>query len=406
MQVKVNEYPKTWKRTFISLWLGCFITGLGFSMTMPFMPLFMETLGNFSTWQLNLYSGLAFSMTYLSQAIVSPYWGSLADRKGRKLMCMRASGVMAFTIFLTGLAQGVWVIIFLRFLQGAFSGYINNATAFIAGETPRAKTGSAMANMMTASVSGNLLGPIFGGAIAGSFGYRVPFFITGFMMLVAFFLTWVNTKEHFKPVTKREMKPMKEIFSQISNTKLIISMFITTLIINASLMSISPIISLLVKRLMHGQGNISLVSGIVAAAPGFGTLLVANKLGHKMDEIGPEKVLITGLVVEVLLFIPMSLVTSPWLLAVLRFFIGIADAALLPAVQTILSVDVPPAAFGRIFSYNQSFQASGGVIGPLLGSFVSSLFGYQAVFLFTALMLGFNFILVIWSQNKRILVKK
>ena len=55
----------------------------------------------------------------------------------------------------------------------------------------------------------------FGGAIAGSFGYRVPFFITGFMMLVAFFLTWVNTKEHFKPVAKREMKPMKEIFSQI-----------------------------------------------------------------------------------------------------------------------------------------------------------------------------------------------
>ena len=101
MQVKVNEYPKTWKRTFISLWLGCFITGLGFSMTMPFMPLFMETLGNFSTWQLNLYSGLAFSMTYLSQAIVSPYWGSLADRKGRKLMCMRASGVDYFPSFLT-----------------------------------------------------------------------------------------------------------------------------------------------------------------------------------------------------------------------------------------------------------------------------------------------------------------
>lgn len=99
-----------------------------------------------------------------------------------------------------------------------------------------------------------------------------------------------------------------------------------------------------------------LVSGIVAAAPGFGTLLVANKLGHKMDEIGPEKVLITGLVVEVLLFIPMSLVASPWLLAVLRFFIGIADAALLPTVQTILSVDVPPAAFGRIFSYNPNLS--------------------------------------------------
>ena len=74
-------------------------------MTMPFMPLFMETLGNFSTWQLNLYSGLAFSMTYFITSNCITILGSLADRKGRKLMCMRASGVMAFTIFLTGLAQ-------------------------------------------------------------------------------------------------------------------------------------------------------------------------------------------------------------------------------------------------------------------------------------------------------------
>ncbi len=43
-------------------------------------------------------------MTFIAQAIVSPYWGNLADRKGRKLMCMRASGVMALTITLTGLA--------------------------------------------------------------------------------------------------------------------------------------------------------------------------------------------------------------------------------------------------------------------------------------------------------------
>ena len=67
------------------------------------------------------------------------------------------------------------------------------------------------------------------------------------------------------------------------------------------------------------------------------------------------------------IFIPMFFVSSPLWLGILRFIFGIANAALMPAVQTVITVNVPPEAFGRIFSYNQSFQASGGVIGPLLG---------------------------------------
>lgn len=118
-----EQFPKGWHKTFITLWLGCFITGMGYSMTMPFISLFINELGNFNRFELNIYSGLAFAMTFISQAIVSPYWGNLADRKGRKLMCMRAAGVMACTIFVTGLSTSVWMIIGMRFLQGAFSGY-------------------------------------------------------------------------------------------------------------------------------------------------------------------------------------------------------------------------------------------------------------------------------------------
>ena len=172
-----KDMPASWRRTFLTLWLGCFITGLGFSMTMPFMALYIESFGHYSRTQINFYSGLAFSVTYFAQAVVSPYWGNLADRKGRKLMCLRASGVMTFTVFLTGLATNVYMIIFLRLLQGAFSGYINNSTAFMAGEAPKGHSGAIMSQMMTASVTGNLLGPMFGGAIAGIFGYRAPFMI-------------------------------------------------------------------------------------------------------------------------------------------------------------------------------------------------------------------------------------
>jgi MFS-type transporter involved in bile tolerance (Atg22 family) len=42
--------------------------------------------------------GDKISVTFLVSAIVSPMWGSLADRKGRKLMLLRASLGMKVTL--------------------------------------------------------------------------------------------------------------------------------------------------------------------------------------------------------------------------------------------------------------------------------------------------------------------
>lgn len=399
-EVTRGKLPRGWHRTFYTLWLGAFITGMGYSMTMPFISLFIAELGDFSRFQLNIYSGLAFAVTFISQAIVSPFWGSLADQKGRKLMCMRASGVMACTIFVVGLAQNVGMIIGMRFLQGVFSGYINNATALMAGETPHNRSGWVMSAMTTAGVAGNLVGPLLGGVLSGAFGYRIPFFITGGLMFMVFVATWLLTVEHFTPIKKEAMKPMGEIMHHLPNPRLIIVMFITTMIVTASTMSIDPIISLYVRQLMGGRGNIALVAGIVAATPGLGTMLAASKVGHTMDQVGPEKVLRIGILAAFILFIPMTFTKSPWSLAFLRFLLGLANAALMPATQTVLTLDVPTEAFGRVFSYNQSFQAGGAVLGSVLGSFISGISSYQMVFIITGLALLFNFILVMAVRSK------
>ena len=395
-----HELPSKWHQTFYTLWLGCFVTGMGYSMTMPFISLFINELGNFSRFELNLYSGMAFAATFISQAIVSPYWGSLADRKGRKLMCMRASGVMECTIFITGLSVNVWMIIGMRFLQGAFSGYINNSIALMAGETPHSKSGWVMSAMTTAGVTGNLIGPLLGGALSSAWGYRIPFFITGGLMFGVFIATSFLVKEKFTPIKKENMKPMQALMGQIDNRQLIVVMFITTMLVQSSVMSINPIVSLYVKEMMHDTGNIAFVAGIVAATPGLGNLVAASKVGHTMDRIGPKKVLTTGLIVAAVLFIPMTLTNSPWMLAFWRFLLGFANAALMPAAQTILTLEVPTEAFGRIFSYNQSFQAAGSVLGALLGSTISGLFSYSAVFAITGCTLLLDFLLVYLTQHR------
>lgn len=186
---------------------------------------------------------------------------------------------------------------------------------------------------------------------------------------------------------------------QIDNVQLIVVMFVTTMLVQSSVMSINPIVSLYVKEMMHDTGNIAFVAGIVAATPGLGNLVAASKVGHTMDRIGPQKVLTAGLLIAAVLFIPMTLTNSPWMLAFWRFLLGFANAALMPAAQTILTLEVPTEAFGRVFSYNQSFQAAGSVLGALLGSTISGLFSYSAVFAITGCTLLLDFLLVYLTRH-------
>jgi len=386
-----NNY---WKRNLIVLWFSTFVSGIGFSMITHFMPLYINQLGNFTKSQLVIWNGIAFSSTFLVMGIISPIWGKIADRKGRKLMLIRASLGMAIVIFLQAFVTAPWQLVVLRLLQGVFSGFVSNANTLIASTAPRSESGKALGTLNTGVISGTLLGPLVGGVIAQYFGYRIPFMITGSLLFTAFILVTIFIKEDFKPIPKGQEATTKEIFHKLKNPKLILAMFVTTMIIQASNNSINPIISLYVKQLMHGSSQVTLIAGVVAAMPGIANIIAAPRFGALGDKIGTGKILIGGLIFAIIVYIPQAFVTNVWQLAVLRFLVGISDACLVPQVQTILAKNTDSQYTGRIFGYNQSFQSVGNVCGPLLGSSISSVFSYSVVFLSTSGLALINFIWV------------
>ncbi|HIE6579586.1 TPA: multidrug efflux MFS transporter MdtG [Enterobacter hormaechei] len=373
-----TDAPINWKRNLTVAWLGCFLTGAAFSLVMPFLPLYVEQLGVTGHSALNMWSGLVFSITFLFSAIASPFWGGLADRKGRKIM------------LLMGVAQNVWQFLILRALLGLLGGFIPNANALIATQIPRQKSGWALGTLSTGGVSGALLGPLAGGLLADHYGLRPVFFITASVLFLCFLVTLICIRENFTPVAKKEMLHARDVLASLKNPKLVLSLFVTTMIIQVATGSIAPILTLYVRDLAGNVSNIAFISGLIASVPGVAALLSAPRLGKLGDRIGPEKILICALIVSVLLLIPMALVQSPWQLGVLRFLLGAADGALLPAVQTLLVYNSTNQIAGRIFSYNQSFRDLGNVTGPLVGAGISASFGFRAVFIVTAGVVLFN----------------
>lgn len=383
-----------WKKNLFILSIAVFIAGIAFSEIMPFLPLYVASLGDFSHQELNFWSGFIYAGMYIVSAITSPWWGKLADKKGRKLMILRASFGMAIAIGAMGLVTNVYQLFALRCLQGLFAGFVSNSNALIATQTPKEKAGQAMGTMASSVTAGTLLGPLVGGFWASIFSYRITFFITGILLFTTFIMSFLWVKEdNFVAKNTAKLDKTKDVIKQFNSPILIFGLLITTMIIQAANNSINPIVSLFVKQLLHNHGNVVLISGIIAALPGIATFAVASKFGALGDKIGTHKIIIAGFIAASLFFFATAFVQNTIELGILRFLVGFSDACLFPQVQTMLTKNSPAAITGRVFSWNQSAMYLGNIIGPLIGTTVSGLSNYSMVFLVTAVIVLFNLFL-------------
>ena len=398
----MKEKP-IWKRNLFVLSIAVFIAGIAFSEIMPFLPLYIDTLGHFTHQQLNFWSGFIFSGVYFVSAIISPWWGKLADKKGRKPMILRAGIGMSIVIASMGLVQNVWQLLLLRMLQGVFAGFISNSNALVATETPKTNSGQALGTIASATTAGTLLGPLVGGALTSIFSYRVTFMITGGLLLICSVLVLFFVHEDdFKPVTVKKFDKASGVIKSLNSPHLIFGLLLTTLIIQAANNSINPIVSLYVRQLLNGHGNVVFISGVIAALPGIATFLVASRFGALGDKIGTHKIIVAGFIAAAIFFFLTAFVQNTIELGILRFLVGFSDACLFPQVQTMLTKNSPAAVTGRIFSWNQSAMYIGNIFGPLLGSTISGLTNYSTVFIVTAAIVVLNLILFRFNVIKNL----
>ncbi|TGA98277.1 MFS transporter [Sporolactobacillus shoreae] len=391
----VSSSRADWRKLMLILLFGNIAAGIAFSEVMPFLPFFLRSLGHYSTKQLNLYTALIFSSTYFVAAFLSPIWGKIGDRYGRKpilvLSTLGAAFVLGALSFVTNAAE----LIALRFLQGVFAGYFTNTNALLAAEVPKEKSGNALGTLSTGFITGSLLGPTLGGIVSSLLNYRATFLITGFLLIIVFFINLFFVHESHGSSSDSASTGEKKQSSEYKKQAIIYCLFLNTLLIQMANNSIRPIQSFYVAHLMHHTGNVNLMNGLAVSAPGIVCLTTSSFLGKLGDRIGTEKILKAGLFMAILILIPMAFVTNVYQFISLQLLMGFSDAALIPAVSILLAKFTAVSHSSSTFSWNQSFQSAGIVIGPFIGSLVANLFGYQAIFLMGASLL---FLLLVVNQ--------
>ncbi|MEI4310066.1 multidrug efflux MFS transporter [Streptococcus suis] len=388
----MDDGSSYWKQNLKVAWLGNFLTGTSFTLVMPFISVFVEELGE-GPGQVEYYAGLAVSVNALAAALMAPIWGSLADRYGRKPMMVRAAFAMIFTMGGMAFVPNVFWLLALRVLNGVFTGYIPNATALIASQVPKDKTGYALGTLSTGAVAGNLIGPTLGGILAEMFGVHMVFLLVGLLYAIVVLLTVFYIREDFVPIKKGEEMSVKEVFEQVKDRQMLVGLFVTSMIIIAAAQAVVPILTLYVRHL--GQtDNLLFVAGFIISLPGMASLVTSGYLGKLGDKIGNHRLLLMALTYSLLINVLCVFAQNPFQLGLLRFLYGFGTGALLPSVNSLLTKLTPKEGISRIFSYNQIFNNLGSVVGPMMGSAVAAQLGYDWVFYLSSGLVLFN---LLWS---------
>jgi MFS family permease len=380
-----------WRQNLYVCLFGSFTTIIAMTLLLPFLPLYVEHLGVTSPAAIVQWSGVAFGITFLAAALVSPLWGRLADRYGRKLMLVRASLGMAVVMSMMGLAHNVYELVALRLLTGLAGGYASGAVILVAMQTPKDRSAWALGTLSIGVMAGSFVGPLVGGVLPDLIGLRQTFFAAGGTIFIAFLATCFLIREDHGALAARRASGTPRIgtWAAIPDRRPVLAMLATALMLMFANMSIEPIITVYVAHLVPAGGRIALMSGLVMAAAALASIIAAPRVGRLADRIGAWGVVIGCLVACAVLLIPQAFVTDAWQLVGLRFLMGLALAGLLPSITSLIRHSVPDTVTGGVLGYSQSAQYLGQITGPLAGGFLGAQFGMPSVFFATsALMLA------------------
>lgn len=376
-----------WRQNLLVCLLGSFTTIVAMTLILPFLPLYIEQLGERDHAAIVQWSGIAYGATFFTAALVAPLWGRLADLYGRKLMLIRASLGMAVAMSLMGMATDVWQLVVLRLLTGLLGGYASGSTVLVATQTPKARTGWALGTLASGIMAGNLVGPLIGGGLPPLIGIRQTFWLAGGVIFITFLATSFFIREERRPVRAKADRQSGG-WSSIPDKRPVIMMLLAGMLLMLANMSIEPIITVYVAQLVDDPAHVTMVAGIVMSAAALGSILSASRLGRLADRVGHWNVIVAALAVSALLLIPQAFVTEGWQLIVLRFLMGLSLGGLLPCITSVIRHNVPDRIAGSILGYATSSQYAGQVVGPLAGGFIGGHFGMRAVFLGTCVMLA------------------
>jgi MFS family permease len=386
-----------WKRQLNILWVGQALLMAAMAMSLPYWPLYIETLADLSPTEVRYWSAAIYLAPFLTAFLSAPLWGRLGDKYGYKSMVIRASLGLFLTQALIFISTDVVIIFLIRLLQGALAGFIVAAQAWGLAITPANQQSKTLGKLHAATAVGGLCGPLLGGLIATIWGYQTIFLaavIISSIISFAFILFLQNPRTQPSLASqKTSSRSLKSVFFK----PLLLTLLLAVLLAQIARNLFTPLFALFVTENLGGN---DLFVGILYGGTGLMVLLCAPLWGKLFDYFFSINkslynllggILFAAAVIQVLHAFTFSL----YGIFILRLLWGVCLAAILPLLLKMITGNVLAIQRGEYLGWGNSASKLGEMLGVVSGAILESYLGFSTSFLVTA-MIYFVAAGVIW----------
>ena len=148
----------------------------------------------------------------------------------------------------------------------------------------------------------------------------------------------------------------------------------------ASYTMVVPFLPLyLLQEMGVSSSSVNIWAGTIFSVTFFGSAIMAPYWGAMADRVGQKKMAIRAGFGLAICYWLSSLAQTPHQLLAVRALTGFISG-FVPASMALCSSTLPPEKLGWGMGWMQAAVASGGVIGPLIGGYVSEWFGMRFSF--------------------------
>jgi len=373
-------------RTHILLLVSVSLSSFAFFTVVPTLPLYLLQLapaGVAIAW-----AGVVVGASFFISAIMSPIWGSLADRYGARAMMLRSALALSAAYLLMIPARTPLALLGTRCLAGLAAGFVPAASAMISRVVQREHLGKAMSSLSVARAASSMLGPAVGGFVISRAGFAAGFVMASLSMASAFIIVQFFIRAEPKndqlaasavSLLVKVAAPFRTIGRALGISALRNSLLISFLYTTA-MTSLQLVIPVFLQSISRSTQEAAFLTGIAFSLGGLASLVFGLGWGALSDRFS-YRLMLPSVLASAAVAIAAVVLTSG-LFAFLSLFT--LYAVILCEVGTLGNLyllDVSPESMkGQSLGLSDSVSRLASALGPSVGTWFSGLVGITGTF--------------------------
>jgi multidrug resistance protein len=345
--------------------LTVFVDMMGFLIVLPLLPFYAEKLGASP-----FVVGALVSAFALAQLAVSPLWGRLSDRYGRRPMILGGLVISAVSYILFESADAVWLLFLSRLVQGAGAGTVGVVQAYVSDSVPRNDRAKALGWLTAATSAGVMVGPALGSLSAG-LGWVGPGYLAAGLCGLNFLfgLYWLpESVPRRDPSVNRQPAPSggtrKVILTVLSRPFGPVGSLVWVYALGMmAFMAMNGVLALYLER--RFGVTVATIGWFYVYVGAVSLVMRTVVLGPAVRRFGEVRTLRLGTLSMAIGLAACPLAGDFLQLALAVLFVPVGTALLFPTTTSQVSRKAPEGHTGLLLGVQQAFGGVSRMIGPL-----------------------------------------